>query len=138
MDALVIMVHGVGEHSGCYIHWAERFTRRSVGFLTFDLRGHGNSSGIRGHASVRSLKNDLHAIIQNMREKFPDIPIVLFGHSMGGQIVLSCALDHHAKIQGVIASSPWLKLVSPPSHLLLWLVRRISHIVPWQIGRAHV
>jgi len=130
MNALVIMVHGLGEHSGCYDIWAEKFMRQSVGFLTFDLRGHGNSPGIRGHTSVRSIKNDLQTIIKNMHEKYPDIPLVLFGHSMGGQIVLGYALDHHVKIQGVIASSPWLQLVHPPSSLLLRLARWVSHIVP--------
>lgn len=131
VKALVIMVHGIGEHSGCYDCLGEKFARQSVGFLTFDLRGHGSSRGIRGHASLRSIGNDLRAIIQNMREKFPDIPIVLLGHSMGGQIVLNCALDSDVGVQGVIASSPWLKLVRPPSSWLLCLARRAVHIVPW-------
>ena len=138
MNALVIMVHGLGEHSGCYDIWAERFTQQSVGFLTFDLRGHGKSPGIRGHASIRNLKNDLQVIVQNMHEKYPDIPFVLFGHSMGAQVVLSCAFDHHVKIQGVIASSPWLKLVRPPSSFLRWLVRCASYIVPWLTVRTGI
>jgi len=138
MNALVIMVHGVGEHSGCYNIWTEKFTRQSVGFLTFDLRGHGNSPGIRGHASIRIIKNDLQNIIQNMREKHPKIPIILFGHSMGGQIVLSYTLDHPAKVQGVIASSPWLELVHPPSAFLLWLAGWASHVVPWLTVRTGI
>ena len=138
MHALVIMVHGVGEHSGRYDQWAEKFTEQSVGFLTFDLHGHGNSPGIRGHASIRSIKNDLRTIIQNMHEKYPDVPLVLFGYSMGGQIVLSYALDHQENIQGIIASSSWLKLVRPPSPLLRWLARWVSYIVPWWTVRTGI
>ena len=138
MNALVIMVHGLGEHSGCYDIWAEKFTQKSVGFLTFDMRGHGKSPGIRGHASIRNLKNDLQTIVQNMREKFPDIPLVLMGHSMGAQVVLSYAVDHHVEIQGVIASSPGLKFLHPSSSFLLWLARWASYIVPWLTVRTGI
>jgi alpha-beta hydrolase superfamily lysophospholipase len=129
--ALVVMVHGIGEHSGCYGHWAEMFATQSVGFLTFDLRGHGRSKGIRGHASMNAIKDDLQTIIKNMQKRFPGIPIVLFGHSMGGQIVLNHALAKNVKVQGIIASSPWLKLVHPPSLLLAWIVGCASYVVPW-------
>ena len=131
MSALVVMVHGIGEHSGCYDCWAEKFTQHSVGFLAFDLRGHGCSPGIRGHASIQLIMNDLQTIINVTQKRFPNIPIVLLGHSMGGQIVLTCALDPNIKLQGVIASSPWLKLMRPPATALLWLVRGVSHIAPW-------
>ncbi|MDR1171759.1 MAG: lysophospholipase [Bacteroidales bacterium] len=131
MDALIIMVHGIGEHSDCYDKWAERFALQSVGFLAFDLRGHGHSPGIRGHASINVIKDDLRAIIKSMHKKFPGIPIVLFGHSMGGHIVLSYAIDKNVKVQGIIASSPWLKLVDPPSPLLIRIAEWASHIVPW-------
>jgi alpha-beta hydrolase superfamily lysophospholipase len=130
VNALVIMVHGIGEHSGCYDEWAERFTLQSVGFLAFDMRGHGHSSGIRGHASINAVKDDLRAIIKSMHKKFPGVPVVLFGHSLGGHIVLSYAIDKNVKVQGVIASSPWLKLVHPPSPLLIRLAGWASHIAP--------
>jgi alpha-beta hydrolase superfamily lysophospholipase len=138
MSALVIMVHGIGEHSGCYEYLAEKFTRHSVGFLAFDLRGHGSSPGIRGHASIQLIMDDLQAIVETMQQKFPDIPIILFGHSMGGQIVLSCAGDSNIKVQGVIASSPWLKLVRPPSLWLVWLAQWASHVVPWLTVRTGI
>lgn len=132
------MVHGLGEHGGCYDILAEKFSGQSVGFLSFDMRGHGTLPGIRGHSSAHIIKNDLLTIIKNMREKFPDIPIVLFGHSMGGQIVLTCAFDNLVNIQGVISSSPWLKLVNPPFAILIWLARWASPIVPWITVRTRI
>ena len=138
MDALVIIVHGIGEHSGCYTQWAERFTGQSVGFLAFDMRGHGNSTGIRGHASLQVLIDDLQAIIKDMRRKFSDIPIVLLGYSMGGGIVLRYATDKNMMVQGIIASSPLLRIVHPPSPILLWLAKWASRIVPWLTVRTGI
>jgi len=131
MNALVIMVHGIGEHGGCYDEWAEKFVMQSVGFVAFDLRGHGLSPGVCGHATIKLIKNDIRAIIKNVHDRFPSIPVVLFGHSMGGNIVLNCVIEKDTGVQGVIASSPWLKLVHPPSSLLVWVASWASYILPW-------
>ena len=128
--ALVIVVHGTGEHVGCYDDLAEKFTAQSVGLFAFDLRGHGRSSGKRGHGSLKIIKDDLRFVIGIMRQKFPDIPVVLFGHSMGGHIVLSYAIDGSVEVQGVIALSPWLKLVNPPSPVVVRLAKRASYVMP--------
>ena len=138
MDALVVMVHGVGEHSGCYDDVAEKFTLQSFGFLAFDLRGHGRSSGIRGHASINLINKDLRLIIKDMSKKFPNIPIILFGHSMGGHVVLNYAVGKKVKVQGVISSSPWLKLVKPPIPLLVMAAKWGSRITPWLTVRTGV
>ena len=138
MSALLIVVHGTGEHVGCYDDLAEKFTAQSVGLFAFDLRGHGRSSGKRGHSSFKIIKNDLLFVIGIMRQKFPNVPIVLFGHSMGGHIVLSYAIDMNNQIQGVIASSPWLKLVNPPSPMLVRIAKLASHIIPWFTVRTGI
>lgn len=138
MNALVVMVHGIGEHSGCYDELAEKFSLQSIGFLAFDLRGHGHSPGIRGHADIRRIKNDIRVIIKNMRDRFPSIPIILFGHSMGGNIALNYALENDVEIQGIIASSPWLKLVHPPLPLLVWTAKCCSCVVPWLTVRTGI
>ena len=138
MNALVIMVHGIGEHSGCYNNWAEKFVEHSTGFLAFDLRGHGKSPGVRGHASLRVIMDDLQAIIEDIQKKYPNISIFLLGNSMGGQIALNCAISENIKVQGIIASSPWLKLERPPSPILVWLARGASHIAPWFTVRTGV
>ena len=131
MRAFVVMVHGLGEHGGCYKKWGEDFSLQSIGFLTFDLRGHGKSPGIRGHTTLQLIENDIQMIVQNVKNEFPSVPVVLFGHSMGGLIVLSCVTKKNVDVQGVIASSPWLRLVHPPLTSLVWLARWVSYIVPW-------
>ena len=138
MAALVIMVHGVGQHSECYDELAGKFVGQSVGFLAFDLRGHGRSTGTRGHASFNDIRDDLRTIIEDMRRKFANIPIVLLGYSMGGSIVLRYAIDKNVMVQGVIALSPWLQLVHPPSPFLIWLAKWASRIVPWLTVRTGI
>ena len=138
MNALVIMVHGVGTYGGCFDEWAETFAAQSIGFLAFDLRGHGQSSGIRGHAALRWIKDDIRVIIKSIREKFPHIPIVLFGHSMGGNIALSYVLEKDVELQGAIASAPWLLLARPPSPLLVRIAKWMSYIAPWLTVRTGI
>ncbi len=130
MNALILMVHGIGEHSGCYVRWAQKFVDQSIGFLAIDLRGHGRSTGKRGHATMKEMKNDLKMILKDVRKRIPKIPIVLYGHSMGGQVVLSYALDKGAKVQGVIASSPWLQLVKPPAKIMIRAAKILSRVAP--------
>lgn len=128
--AFIIMVHGIGEHGGCYHEWGEKFVLQSIGFLAFDLRGHGKTQGIRGHASMRLIQKDIQTIVLSVQKRFPAVPVVLFGHSMGGQTVLTYITGKQVEVQGAIASSPYLKPVYPRSPLLVWLVRLASCVVP--------
>jgi alpha-beta hydrolase superfamily lysophospholipase len=128
--AVIIMIHGIGEHSGCYAQWAEKFVNKSYGFFAFDLRGHGRSSGKRGHASIKDMESDLKWVIKTVRRKYPKIPVILYGHSMGGQIALSYAIDKRVKVQGIVASSPWLRLAHPPSAFIIRLAKQASRIFP--------
>ena len=129
--ALVIVLHGIGEHGGCYDDFAKYLVSQSIAVFTYDQRGSGRSTGVRGHATVNALKNDLNHIIDKMQKKMPVLPIILFGHSMGGQIALSYALDTGSVVQGVIASSPFIRLTHPPSALWLKIAKWASYIVPW-------
>ena len=131
LNALVIVIHGIGEHCGCYDELAEKFAAQSVGVFSFDLRGHGHSPGRRGHTSIENIKDDLRFVIDIMRQKFLDVPVVLFGHSLGAHIALSYAIDGNVNVQGIIASSPWLKMVKPPSSMLVGLAKWTSPVLPW-------
>ncbi|MDR1864644.1 MAG: lysophospholipase [Bacteroidales bacterium] len=133
-DGIVMMLHGTGEHCGCYAQWANRFTGHSTGCILFDWRGHGRSSGKRGHAALSGLKSDLHAMIRTAREEYPQTRIFLYGHSMGGLIALACAMDERPEITGVIASSPWMELLHPPPPLLARTAAIASLLFPsWTV-----
>ncbi len=127
----VLFVHGLGEHSGRYSHWAEMFCREGINFLSFDLRGHGRSSGIRGHAkSIDVLLKDVGFLFQKASRLFPDQKLILYGHSMGGNIVLNHIIRHNIPVSALIVTSPWLRLFKEPAFPLLSMVSLLQRIIP--------
>ncbi|MGC9344435.1 MAG: alpha/beta hydrolase, partial [Bacteroidales bacterium] len=73
----ILLVHGLGENSGRYAHWAKLFTSRGFNFIGFDLRGHGKSSGIRGHAnSLDILLKDIDLAILETKKIFEGTKLV--------------------------------------------------------------
>lgn len=109
-EAVVCLVHGLGEHSGRYAHVGKAFTDASLALLAFDLRGHGKSGGQRGHfPSFEALMDDIHRHIQQADENFPGLPVFLYGHSLGGLLVLNYATYHKHSLSGVIATGAGLR-----------------------------
>ncbi len=82
----VLIVHGLGEHIGRYVHVAAQLNAWGWSAVGYDHRGHGDSEGARGalHHSD-DLLNDLARVIDAVRAKHPG-PLVLLGHSMGGLV----------------------------------------------------
>ncbi len=109
---IIHFVHGIGEHSTRYDRMAEWFCERGVAVAAFDLRGHGKSQGKRGHSpDYDSLMDDLTRVIAAGREHVPcENKGFLYGHSMGGNIVLNYALRQSPEVEGIIATGPWLIL----------------------------
>ena len=88
--AVICLIPGLGEHSGRYAHIAHFLLASGYAVISFDLRGHGNSEGIRGHfPSIDVVLQDLDALLLTARERYPDIPVFLYGHSLGGILVLT-------------------------------------------------
>lgn len=110
-QALVLIVHGLGEHQDRYTHVAEAMNAAGFSCFTFDIRGHGISDGKRGHIpSYEQLIDDLDKLIDHSINKV-NAPLVLYGHSMGGNIVANIILKRkREEVKAVIISSPWLKL----------------------------
>lgn len=130
--SVVCIVHGLGEHLGRYEDMAKRFVEHQIAVFAFDHRGHGRSEGKRGHAlSIVQFVEDVEHALMQCRSLFLDIPIFLFGHSMGGQIVASYLEKVKSEeISGAIISSPWISLVKPLPGWLIALVKKLSPIFP--------
>ncbi len=129
--SLILIVHGLGEHSGRYRHVAEYFVDLGKAVLIFDLRGHGLSGGNRGHAgSYEILMEDITQWLEAAKNYCPKTLIFLYGHSMGGNLVLNYALRKNPRVRGIIASSPWIKLVSPPNGFMRVISKMMAKIVP--------
>ena len=110
VKGIVTLVHGLGEHTGRYQHVAAAFCRTGYALVGFDLRGHGRSEGLRGHApSYDDLMEDIQTALDQSASRFPGLPQFLYGNSMGGNLTLCFGLNRQPKIQGLIVTSPGLK-----------------------------
>jgi alpha-beta hydrolase superfamily lysophospholipase len=129
--AVVCLVHGLGEHIGRYNHVGATFSDAGYALLGFDLRGHGKSGGRRGHtSSYDAILDDVTTFIQNAKERYPGKPCFLYGHSLGGNLVLNYILRRKPDLKGVIATSPWLKLAFQPPASKVALGRIMNNIAP--------
>jgi len=91
--AVVCLIHGLGEHSGRYVHVADSLSQAGYTLISFDLRGHGKSEGLRGHTpSYEALMQDISFLLEAANKKFPQLPFFLYGYSLGGNLVLNYVL----------------------------------------------
>ena len=129
--ASIMLVHGLGEHVVRYDHVAAALTEAGYAMLGFDLCGHGKSGGPRGHTtSYDALMDDIAAFSVQVDKRYPGLPIFLYGHSLGGNLVLNYALRRKPDLRGVIATGPWLKLAFAPPASQVTLGRLMNGIAP--------
>jgi len=127
----VVIVHGLGEHSGRYAEVAAALGRAGYFVVAFDLRGHGRTGGQRGHVRDYSvLLDDIDLLIAEASRRIDELPVFLYGHSLGGNLVLNCALGRQPSIAGLVVASPLLRLASTPPRWKLMLGRVMSRIGP--------
>ncbi len=108
--AVVIVAHGMSEHSGRYHHVGCAFAAQGYATWALDHRGHGRSDGRR--VFVRSFDEyvaDLETFRLLVAERHPARPMVLLGHSMGGAIATAHAVDHPDRFDGLILTGPALQ-----------------------------
>lgn len=131
VKAVLVLVHGLGEHIGRYQHVAETFTSAGYAISGFDLRGHGKSEGKRGHSpSYPVIMSDINKSIQITQENFPGIPFFLYGHSLGGNLALSYALSQKTLANGAIITSPLLGTAAPVPALKLFMGKLLYTLMP--------
>lgn len=129
--AVICLVHGLGEHIGRYEHVGVAFSSAGYALLGFDLRGHGKSGGPRGHTpSYDALMDDIATFISLAKERYPGKPCFLYGHSLGGNLVLNYVLRRKPELQGIIATGPWLKVAFEPPAIKVMLGRFMDKVGP--------
>lgn len=132
-EYVLCIIHGLGELAARYDRMNGFLGKANLASVSMDLRGHGLSGGPRGHCAPRKLiLQDVDALIETAQILYPDVPIILYGHSLGGNI----ALDYKSrgKLNDIpvafIISAPWLMLKKPPAPMLRKMVSIISRIAP--------
>lgn len=135
---VILISHGFGEHGGAYGHVAEALaTALGVDVVAHDFHGHGRSTGRRGVVRrYEDLVDDLDSVIAWARGRWAGLPIFLFGHSNGGQIVLRRAVASGEGIAGVIVSNPTLRIAMPIPPLKLAMGRLLMRMAPWVTLKA--
>ncbi|CAM2065384.1 Lysophospholipase [Sulfidibacter corallicola] len=117
--ALICLVHGLGEHGGRYDHLAAYFNREGIAVTVMDMRGHGRSDGPRGHfPGYPAIFAEIDGLLLEGARRCAGVPVFLYGHSMGGNMVLSYLLRHQSSVPlaGSIATGPLLRTAfEPPS-----------------------
>ncbi|MCU0455013.1 MAG: lysophospholipase [Bacteroidales bacterium] len=129
--AFILFVHGLGEHIGRYDHWTSYLRSSGIGFTGVDLPGHGRSDGARGHIGSYALTDEMIGILnEHICKTFPGIPVFIYGHSLGGGIVLDHLVRRKPSFRGAIVTSPWIKLAFQPSRFKILLAGTMRHILP--------
>lgn len=129
--AVVALIHGLGEHAGRYEHVAEAFTAAGYILASFDLRGHGKSTGVRGHfPSLDAVLQDIAQFFVFLSQRYPGLPQFIYGHSLGGLLTLTYVLKTKPDLQGVIATSAGLRSPLTEQKLKLLMVRLLGSLLP--------
>ncbi len=130
---VLCIVHGIGEYQGRYDRVAKAFNAEGIAVLGMDHRGHGLSEGTRGHAAPRrEVLSDIDALITYTESNFPGLPIIMYGHSMGGNIMLDYRIRGNKSHipSAYIISAPWIKLYKPFSKAVVSFAHIMAKVKP--------
>jgi alpha-beta hydrolase superfamily lysophospholipase len=127
--AALVICHGVNSHGGQYLRAAEEFVAAGFAVTALDLRGRGRSEGERFHVDdVADYVSDLSQTIELAKSHDPALPCYLLGHSAGGVVSVSYALDYQDRLAGLICESFAFRVFAPD--FALTLLKGASHILP--------
>ncbi|RLN23813.1 monoglyceride lipase [Panicum miliaceum] len=130
MRGILVIIHGLNEHSGRYLHFAEQLTACGFGVYAMDWIGHGGSDGLHGYVpSLDYVIEDIELLLNKIMMENPGVPCFLLGHSTGGAVVLKASLYPHIreKLEGIILTSPALRV--KPAHPIVGAVAPIFSLV---------
>jgi alpha-beta hydrolase superfamily lysophospholipase len=135
-EGQIILLHGLGEHSGRYERLAAYFNQFGWQIDALDLPGHGKSPGLRG--SIPAWSNLLELIEAFIAaHRVPSLPLFIYGHSWGAGLALQITIRGKVKFQGVVASSPPLKLFLDMPAWQQKVARLLEPLTPWlQVGNG--
>ncbi len=130
--AVMCIVHGLGEHMERYRPMAEFLNGNDLAVTGIDLRGHGISEGKKGHAkNLDVLLSDIEELMKFTRAEYTELPLFLFGHSLGGNLVANyMKTQKTSEISGFILSAPFFKVNFEPPKWKVTLAEIIGSIWP--------
>jgi len=129
--AVLLVAHGLAEHSGRYTNLANHFVPKGYAVYGFDQRGHGKSPGLRGDVeSFSCFVNDLKTFLGIIHDKHPGTKVFILGHSVGGAIATACAISHQDKFDGLILSAATIKAGNSVPPGLIMVASLLASLLP--------
>ena len=129
--AVLLIVHGLAEHSGRYMNVVNHFVPLGYAVYGVDHVGHGKSSGTRVYVErFEDYTDTLKIYFDMVRHWQPEKPVFLVGHSMGGLIGAVYLLDHQAELTGAVLSGPAVKVHDTVSPAFIFVGKLISVLMP--------
>jgi acylglycerol lipase len=129
-SGVLLLCHGLGEHAGRYRNVVDTVLPDGWAVYGLDQRGHGLSSGRRAHVDrYDDLLTDFDAFRRAVIARHAGVPVVLLGHSMGGQVALAYTLEHQADLAGLVLSAPALAGDVVPKPVVP-LLRALGRVAP--------
>ena len=129
--AVISLVHGIGEHSGRYAHVGKAFSTTGFSLAGFDLRGHGKSGGPRGHIpSFDAFMDDIEGFQEQLDARFPGLPRFLYGHSLGGILVLNYGLRRKPVFKGIISTAAGLRTAIEEQKAKVAMAKALGALLP--------
>lgn len=129
--AIILLAHGYAEHGGRYADVAQRLNVAGLGLYAIDHMGHGQSDGVPGYISHFQLYLDgMSALLACVQREWPNMPLLLLGHSMGGLIAARFMASHQRFFVAAALSGPALQAGGGPRPLTKLLGRLLSRFAP--------
>ena len=128
---VVLIAHGYAEHLGRYRAFVAHLTGRGFATAAVDHRGHGRSGGPRGHCrTFADFVADLRTLADMTARWWPDVPRLLFGHSMGGLIAFLYLLRHPETVRAGALSAPAFRVPDAAPRSLQMVALLLGRIAP--------
>jgi alpha-beta hydrolase superfamily lysophospholipase len=129
--AVIVIVHGVGEHMGRYQHLVNALVPAGYVVTGYDHRGHGCSEGQRGHInSWEEYRGDLKLFLELTRTSYPELPVFPYGHSMGSLVLLDYLIEEQQSFSGAIVSGIAIEVQDSAPRHLVFIAKALSRIMP--------
>lgn len=129
--AVVTLVHGLGEHVGRYAHVGKALTDAGYVLVGFDLRGHGKTVSARGHfPSLNVVMQDIRQFFQFISQRYPDLPQFLYGHSLGGLLALTYAIQNKTGLKGVMVTGAALRSALQEQKAKIAMAKVLGTLIP--------
>ena len=128
---VVVLCHGYAEHARRYDHVAQRFGESGLAVYALDLRGHGRSGGKRVYLrDISEYTEDFHTLVGIAAGEYPDLKLVVLGHSMGGGIVFAYGVEHPDDYAAMVLSGPAVDAQDGVSPMMVFVAKALGQLLP--------